>query len=302
MKILLSGSHGLIGQGLHKTLITDGHQIITIGRGNADLRWDALQMDPSPALLQDLDVIIHLAGENIAAKRWNSVQKERILRSRVETTHQLSRWAVRFAPSLNCFISASAMGYYGDRGNEVLTEISSPGKEFLSQVCCQWEEASEPVRAAGLRSLQLRLGTVLSADGGALTRILPLFRWGLGGRLGPGSQYFSWIALEDVLRAVQFLLQTPAISGPINLVAPESVTNAQLTSCLAHLVNRPALIPVPAFALKLALGEMAQALLLSSTRVYPEKLLQSGFQYKYPELAGALEVIFSSTVPGHQKL
>jgi uncharacterized protein len=292
MKLLISGANGLIGQELLPALQNQGHEVITLGRHKAHLLWDDLHGDFPPALLQGLEAIIHLAGENIASKRWTAAHKEKILKSRIETTCFLSRYAARHLPSLSCFISASAIGYYGNRGNDLLIEESGPGQGFLAHVCCEWERAIEPVREeASLRTVQLRLGTVLTARGGALKRLLPPFRWGLGGRLGSGKQYFSWISVEDVVRAILFILKTPSLTGPVNFSSPFPVTNAELTKLLGKALKRPTLFPVPSFMLNLLLGEMGQELLLSSARVYPQKLLQAGFEFKNPELSATLHAL-----------
>jgi uncharacterized protein len=293
MKILIAGSNGLIGQELLPALRNQSHEVVTLGRHKANLLWDDLRGDFPPDLLQGLETIIHLAGENIASKRWTAAQKERILTSRIETTRFLRQYAARHLPSLSCFISASAIGYYGNRGDELLIEESGSGQGFLAQVCREWEKAAEPVREASLRTVQLRLGTVLSTRGGALKRLLPFFRWGLGGRLGPGTQYFSWISVEDVVRAILFILKTPSLAGPVNFSSPFPVTNAELTKLLGKALKRPTLLPVPSVMLNLLLGEMGQELLLSSTRVYPQKLLQAGFEFNNPELLATLCALIS---------
>jgi uncharacterized protein len=293
MKVLISGSNGLIGQELLPALRNQSHEVITLGRHKANLLWDDLRGDSPPDRLLGLETIIHLAGENIASKRWTAAQKERILKSRIESTRFLRQYAARHLPSLSCFISASAIGYYGNRGDELLIEESGPGQGFLAQVCREWEKAAEPVHEAPLRTVQLRLGTVLSTRGGALKRLLPPFRWGLGGRLGPGTQYFSWISIEDVVRAILFILKTPSLTGPVNFSSPIPVTNAELTKLLGKALKRPTFFPVPSFMLNLLLGEMGQQLLLSSTRVYPQKLLQAGFEFRNPELLATLCALIS---------
>ncbi|MGZ8940731.1 MAG: TIGR01777 family oxidoreductase, partial [Limisphaerales bacterium] len=240
------------------------------------------------------EVFIHLAGENIAARRWSPEQKKRIRDSRVEATKRLAESLSREAPKLRVFIGASAVGFYGDRGDEILTEQSARGEGFLAETCEGWEAAAQPLREANVRVVHLRFGMILSGEGGALTKMLPFFRAGLGGRVGTGEQWVSWIALEDAVRLIEFALQNESVRGAYNAVAPEPVRNREFTSQLAQALKRPAFLPVPGLALRLLYGEMADALLLSSQRVMPERLQQAtGFIFRHPELSKALrEVLY----------
>jgi uncharacterized protein (TIGR01777 family) len=281
MRILLTGITGFIGRKLGERLVKEGHELVALVRDPqarlpfpVELRgWD------SPPL-EGIEAVIHLAGESIAARRWSKRQKERIISSRVETAKKLGR-IVKKPPLL---ISASGIGYYGDRGEEVLHEASAMGRGFLAEVCQEWESAAMEVGAS--RTVMLRTGMVLGREGGALARILPLFRAGLGGRLGSGRQWMSWIHLEDIVGLYLFALNQSSLSGPVNAVAPLPVTNEEFTRALAKAVGRPALLPVPSLALKLALGEMS-ALLLESQRV-KESVSQKGYTFAYPSLDQAL--------------
>ncbi len=240
-----------------------------------------------PSALEGVDAVVHLAGENIA-ERWTAAKKARIRDSRVKGTQLLCETLTRLSSPPKVLVSASAIGYYGDRGEETLTDDSPPGRGFLPEVCRAWEAATEPARQQGLRVVQLRLGVVLSVAGGALAKMLPPFRLGLGGVLGSGRQYMSWIALDDVVGTLQHAVVTDALQGPTNAVAPRAVTNQEFTKTLGKVLGRPTAMPLPAFAARLMFGEMADELLLASARVQPTKLLASGYQFRYPELAEAL--------------
>lgn len=286
MRILVTGITGFIGRRLGERLEEEGHDIVALVRDlgtrlpfPAELRsWDTDR-------IEGVDAIIHLAGEPIAARRWSEAQKRRILESRTETAKKLARMVK--APSV--VISSSGVGFYGDRGDEELTEASSRGNGFLADVCAEWENAAREIGAT--RTVLLRTGMVLGREGGALPKMLPPFRAGLGGRLGSGRQWVSWIHVEDLVNLFLFALANPEVEGPLNAVAPVPVTNEEFTKALARAVHRPALLPVPAFALKMALGEMS-ALLLESLRVR-ESVSVRGFEFKYPSLAGALAEIAS---------
>jgi uncharacterized protein len=294
MKILLTGSHGLVGSALRPLLRAQGHDVLALIRDRPveprrEARWDPATGFIDAQALEGLDAVVHLAGENLAGGRWTASRKAAIRDSRVLGTRLLSQTLAAAAQPPRVLISASAIGYYGDRGEEVLTEATLPGTGFLSQVCQEWEEATGPAAARGIGVVLLRFGVILSRTGGALTKMLPLFRLGLGGRLGHGRQFWSWIHIDDVAATILHAVQEQTLSGPVNVVSPQPVTNAEFTRTLAAVLGRPAVLPAPAFALKLALGEMADAALLSSARVLPEKLQRSGFRYRFPDLRGALE-------------
>ncbi|MCS7239408.1 MAG: TIGR01777 family oxidoreductase [Thermoguttaceae bacterium] len=285
MRILISGSSGLIGRAVVAHLVAQGHQITRLVRGgpSADrpaVYWDPLAEYLDPLPLEGFDAVIHLAGENIAARRWTPQQKDRIYRSRVQGTKLLSKTLAHLNRKPRVFLSASAVGYYGNRGDQLVDETAPAGSGFLATVARDWEEATAPAGEAQIRTVILRFGAVLSVEGGILPRLIPVFRWGLGGVLGPGTQYVSWVSLSDVLRVVSFLLTREDISGPVNITAPEPVTNRQLTKALARVLRRPAVFWVPAFALRMMLGEMAHELLLCSIRAIPRKLEQAGFTFQ----------------------
>jgi len=296
MKILISGSSGLIGSALverrRDAPSPPPHEVLRLVRrevrpGAAEISWDPAADRLDPAALEGLDAVVHLAGEKIV-QRWTTKNKTRILRSRVEPTRLLSGTLARLAAPPKVLLSASAIGYYGDRGDEELDEESPPGEGFLAGVCREWEAATEAATAGGIRVLRLRIGAVLDRHGGALARMLPLFRLGLGGRLGSGRQQFSWITLDDLVAAIEFLLQAGLPAGPVNLVAPQPVTNRQFAAALGRVLHRPAILPAPGFALRLVLGQLADEVLLSSARVLPRRLLAAGFSFCDAELGAAL--------------
>ncbi len=298
MKILVSGSHGLVGKSLVSSFTNDGHEVLKLVRrerkmGSPEIEWDPKRGVIDRKHLEGLDVVVHLAGESIAEGRWNDERKRLIRDSRVQGTRLLSDALGQLSRPPKTFLSASAIGYYGNRGDEILVETSAPGKDFLSGVCVQWEEATRSAAEKGISVVNLRFGVILSADGGALAKMLAPFRMGVGGRIGKGDQWMSWIALDDVVGAINFALTDTSLSGPINFVAPKPVTNAQFTKQLGVALSRPTLFPVPAFAARLAFGEMADALLLSSQRVKPERLQVAGYGFQYPELQNALRHVLS---------
>ena len=235
-----------------------------------------------------MDQVVHLAGENIADGRWTTSKKNSILQSRIQSTRLLCNALAQLSQPPQVLVSASATGFYGDRGEEVLTEESSRGSGFLAEVCQAWEENTEPARKAGIRCVQLRIGVVLSPEGGALAKMLPPFRLGLGGRIGSGEQYVSWITLADLLLVIDHCLATMSLSGPVNAVAPQPITNREFTRALGDALGRSTHFPFPRVVAKLVFGEMAEATLLASTRVQPSKLLASGFQFTSPAIADAL--------------
>jgi uncharacterized protein len=294
-RILISGVSGLIGSALVPFLESHVYEVTRLvrnqPRSSTELQWDPMQPIP-PALVSGFDAVIHLSGENVAG-RWTTAKKRRIRESRVISTRNLSQAITVAARKPQIFVCASAIGYYGTRGDEILAEESAPGSGFLAGVCHEWEEATSPTLDAGIRTVNLRIGIVLSEFGGALKQMLLPFRLGLGGPIGNGRQWWSWIHLDDLVAAVWHILQnsTDGLSGPVNLVSPNPVTNAEFTQTLARALHRPALLPVPAFVARLAFGELANEGLLASARVKPEKLLPSGFNFQFPELGEALSRI-----------
>ena len=296
MKILVTGSSGLIGSALVPLLTSQGQSVTRLVRskptpGEAGIYWDPSTKTIDTLSLEGFDAVVHLAGENIAAGRWTAKQKARIRDSRVKGTRLLAESLARLARRPAVLLCASAIGYYGDRGEEVLQESSPSGSGFLAEVCREWEAAAEPAARSGIRVVNLRMGVVLSLKGGALATMLLPFRLGVGGRIGDGKQYMSWIAIDDVVGAFSFALRSAALSGPVNVVAPNPVTNAEFTKTLGRVLGRPTVFPMPAFAARLAFGEMADALLLASARLDPAKFLATGFKFRFTELEPALRHI-----------
>jgi len=297
MKILVSGSHGLVGKALTTSLVNAGHEIVSLVRQSAndsEIEWHPNQGKINGQQLEGFDVVVHLAGESIASGRWTEEKKRKIRESRVKGTELLSSALARLSQPPSTFISASAIGFYGSRGDELLTEESAPGDGFLPEVCVAWEKATGQAEAKGIRTIHPRFGIILDEKGGALERMLTPFRMGVGGKVGNGKQWMSWIALEDVINALRFLIDEPGSEGPVNFTAPRPVTNADFTEALGSVLSRPTLFSVPAFAARLAFGEMADELLLSSAKVEPERLKESGYQFKHPELSSALKTILGS--------
>jgi uncharacterized protein len=292
-RILISGASGLIGTALVPTLEARGFSVTRLvrrrGSGDTDIEWDPTQ-PLRPELVSRFDAVIHLAGEPVMGL-WTDAKRARISNSRVLGTKHLSEALAKTSEPPRIFISGSATGYYGDRGDEVLREDSPPGEGFLPEVCRQWEAATKPAEDARIRTVHIRTGIVLSAKGGALQAMLPNFKLGLGGKIGSGRQWMSWIHMQDHIGAVHHILDHESVQGPTNLVAPSPVQNSQFTETLARVLSRPALLGVPAFALRLILGEMAQELLLASQRVEPAKLMGSEYKFKFQELQSALRNI-----------
>lgn len=290
-KILVSGVSGPIGAALLPALQQRGYQISRLVRGGASgpnqISWTPGQAIPAESI-SGFDAVVHLAGETIAG-RWTNAKNRRIRESRVPATQALAESLARATPPPKVFVSASAIGYYGNRDDQVLHEDSAPGKGFLSGVCIAWEAATEPAARAGIRTVQIRNGVVLSPKGGALGAMLTPFRLGLGGNMGNGRQWWSWIDVQDVAGTILHVLNTENLHGPVNGVSPNPVTNAEFTKVLASVLSRPAIFPMPAFAARLVLGEMADELLLASQRVQPTKLLASGYQFRHPDLRTSLE-------------
>jgi uncharacterized protein (TIGR01777 family) len=288
MDIAITGSHGLIGSALSASLRGAGHRVRPVVR-SAATGPDEISMDALD--LTGVDAVVHLAGEGIAEKRWTDEQKQKILDSRREGTAKIADAVV--ASGVPVLLSASAIGFYGNRGDELLTEESGPGEGFLVDVCRTWEGAAQPAVDGGARVAFLRTGIVLTPKGGALQKLLPLFKLGIGGRMGSGKQWVSWITLDDEVRAIRHLLEND-VAGPVNLTAPNPVTNEQEAKTLGRVLHRPAVVPTPAFGPRLLLGrELADSLLEDSQRVIPKRLLDSGFEHQHPELEAALRAILS---------
>ena len=291
-KILVSGSSGLIGAALVPALQSNGYEVVRLVRGasaSGRVGWDPAQ-PLAPESVSGFEVIIHLAGESIVG-RWTEAKKRRIRESRVQGTRALAAALAKAPQPPRLLISASAIGYYGNRGEETLREDSSSGEGFLPEVCREWEAAAAPASKAGIRAVQMRFGVVLSALGGALQKMLLPFRMGVGGKVGNGRQWMSWIAIDDLVGAIQHVIKTDTLQGPVNGVGPGPVRNAEFTKTLASVLSRPAIFPMPGFAARLAFGQMADELLLASQRVEPAKLMASGYVFQKPDLSTALEDI-----------
>jgi len=318
VNVLVTGGHGLIGTALVASLVGDGHRVVRLVRGpdpgarapaaspsapptaspsasppaSVDVRWDPVQGTLDAGALEraaPVDCVVHLAGAGIGDRRWNPARKAEILSSRTASTALLATTIARLDPRPGVVVSGSAIGYYGDRGDEILTEQARRGTGFLADVCEAWERAMAPATDAGIRTVLLRTGIVLAAGGGVLAKQLPVLRLGVGGPLGSGRQYQSWISLTDEVGAIRYALDTPGISGPLNATAPEPATNATLTAALGRHLHRPTRLPVPAMALRLALGaEMASELVLASQRVVPEVLQDHGYTFVHPSLDAAI--------------
>lgn len=295
VKIALTGGTGFIGRRLVRRLTEEGHALHMLVRpGRTGIGpsvecsvWDVLAGEPPAAALAEADAVIHLAGEPVA-QRWTPETKRRIRESRVTATRRLVAALARLPQRPRVLVCASAIGYYGSRGDEILTEDSAPGRGFLPEVCVAWEQAAAGAETHGLRVVRLRIGIVLGPEGGALARMLPPFRLGAGGRLGPGTQWMSWIHVEDLVDLIRLALSSDNLRGPVNAVAPTPVRNTEFTETLARILRRPALVPAPALALRLLFGEMGEEVLLASQRVLPKAAEAVGFAFRYPELGAAL--------------
>lgn len=291
MNILMSGAGGFIGRAAAKALCAKGHRVVRLVRPPAEGGGDSVVWEPSCGRLDTVpfepDAVVHLAGENIFG-RWTEAKKRRICNSRIQSTTLLAERLAVMSHKPMVLVCASAVGFYGHRGDVVLTEAATSGEGFLCTVCRDWEAAAESARRAGIRTVSLRFGMVLAAHGGAMAKMLPVFRMGLGGTLGDGCQWTSWVALTDAVRALEFVIQHDTLDGPVNIVAPQPVRNAELTQRLGHTLHRPALLPVPSVMLRLILGDFANEALLADIRAVPEKLLKAGFSFHYPALADAL--------------
>jgi uncharacterized protein (TIGR01777 family) len=294
MRILISGSSGLIGSAFIRAASAAKHTPVPLVRRRgiaSSVYWDPENGTIDSAALEGIDAAVHLAGENIASRRWTAAQKERILNSRVKGTELLCSALGRMNPPPRVMISASAIGYYGDCGDRRLTESSPAGSDFLADVCREWERATAAASAAGIRVVLLRTGIVLAKEGGALPKMVTPFKLGVGGRIGTGKQYMSWIDLEDEVQVIFHCIQNESIQGPVNSAAPSAVTNAEFTKTLGRGLSRPSVFPLPAFVARAVLGEMADALLLSSQRVEPAKLLASGYAFRHTNLEETLRKI-----------
>jgi uncharacterized protein (TIGR01777 family) len=290
VRIAITGASGFIGTALRRSLEADGHTVVSISRsagGPGTVRWDPAAGQLDAGALEGLDGVVHLAGEGIADKRWTPSRKAAILESRKQGTTLLADTLASLSEKPPVLVSGSAIGFYGDRGDEVLTEESAAGTDYLAQICLAWEAATAAASDAGIRVAHVRTGIVLGA-GGVLGKMLPLFKLGIGGRLGTGDQWMSWIAIDDEVAAIRFLLEHD-VRGPVNLTAPNPVTNRDFTKALGESVHRPAVVPVPKFGPKLLLGkELADLLLFGSQRVLPTVLTDAGFEFRYRDLESAL--------------
>jgi len=291
MKVLIAGASGLVGSALIPPLKADGAEVTRLVRSTpkpGEIEWHPNQDAMDAARLEGFDAIINLAGENVAGGRWTEDQKRKIHDSRVNGTHLLSEAMAKLAKPPHAFLCASATGFYGDREDEVLDEHSDSGGGFLAGVCREWEKATEPAVAAGVRVVNLRFGVILSREGGMLSKLLTPFKMGMGGKVGSGKQFISWVAIDDVTSAIKLALSDETFRGPVNVVSPNPVTNEVFTKTLGHVLSRPTALAMPAFAARLAFGEMADEMLLASQYVVPKRLMDAGYEFKYPELEGAL--------------
>lgn len=298
MKILVTGASGLVGTALSPALKNAGHEVYKLVRSapNAaagEISWNPERGEIDAASLEGMEAVIHLAGESVSEGRWTDEKKRRIRESRAKGTRLLSETLAQLKRKPRTLLSASATGFYGNRGMEVLTEQSASGDDFLSEVCREWELATQPAAQSGIRVANLRFSVILTVKGGALKKMLTPFKLGVGGKVGSGEQYMSWIALDDAVGVILFALATESLRGPVNVVAPHAVTNLEFTKTLGRVLSRPTIFSVPSFAARLAFGEVADALLLSSARVEPSRLKEAGYQFKYPELESAMHHIIS---------
>jgi uncharacterized protein (TIGR01777 family) len=292
MKVAVTGASGLVGSAVMQVLKDEGHEVYAMVRRPAaspsELTWDPATGHVDSGRLSKMDAVVHLAGENIANKRWSEEQKRSIRNSRLDVTYKLATAISAVSPRPSVLVGASAIGFYGNRGEQILSENSSMGEGFLAQLCHDWEDATLPAAASEVRVVNARISMVLSSRGGALGKLLPIFKMGAGGPIGSGAQYMSWIDETDLARAIAFTLSNENISGPVNMSAPNPVTNKEFTKVLASVLGKPAFLPVPPAALRLAMGELADELLLASQKVMPTVLQREGFRFEYPELDRAL--------------
>ena len=300
MKVIVTGSTGLVGRALVRSLLAEGHEVARLVRGDsqqfkapgtAAVRWDPARGEIDAQALEGHDAAVHLAGEPIAEGRWDEAKKRRVLESRAKGTRVLAEALAGLNAKPRVLVSASATGFYGNRGDEILREESASGEDFVSEVCREWEKGTLAASQAGIRVVHLRIGLVLSTEGGSLPRMLTPFKLGLGGKLGDGRQYVSWITLEDLVGVIRRAIEDEHLRGPVNAVAPGAVTNAEFTKAIGHALGRPTFMAVPAFAARLAFGEIADELLLASTRVEPARLKEAGYEFKHPEIEGAMRAV-----------
>ena len=291
MHIAITGASGLVGKELTPLLTTGGHEVSRLVRrtpNEGEIRWDPQASTFDASALDGVDAVVHLAGKNIASNRWNAKVKAEIRDSRVGPTRALCEGLARMQNPPKTLVCASAIGFYGDRGDQTLNESAAAGEGYLPEVCQQWEAATQPASEAGIRVVNLRFGVILSPKDGALKKMLLPFQMGGGGILGSGKQYMSWIAIDDAAGAVLHAIMTDDLQGPVNTVAPDSCTNHTFTKTLGRVLSRPTILPMPAFAARLVMGEMADDLLLASTRVEPQRLLETGYEFRQPTLEDAL--------------
>ncbi len=291
MRVAISGASGLVGTALRKKLEQADHKIIPMVRKQSsgeEIFWNPSSGRIDTQMFESIDVVVHLAGESIAEGRWNSEKKQRIRDSRVKGTALIADTIAGLTNKPKVFVCASAIGFYGDGRTESMDESAGPGDGFLADVCKEWEAACKPAISAGIRTVQTRFGVILSKDGGALSKMLFPFKMGGGGIVGSGNQVWSWISIDDTIGAIVHAIENESVSGPINVTAPNASTNAEFTKSLGHVLGRPTLVPLPAFAARLVLGEMADALLLASSRVIPKKLEETGYKFQHEHLEPAL--------------
>jgi len=292
LNIVITGASGLIGSVLRPFLSTGGHRVFRLVRqkpvSEDELFWDPRKGRIDLDKIGPVDVIIHLAGENLATGRWTTAKRRRIMESRTRSTKLIAETAINLNPRPKVLVSASAIGYYGDRGPETLSEKSDRGSDFISEVCERWEKAAAPVEGKGIRTVFMRIGVVLTPRGGALKKMLPVFKSGFGGRLGSGKQVMSWVGIDDVIGAIYHAIGEERLEGPVNVVSPFPVTNARFSKTLGKVVRRPVLLRTPETAIKAVFGQMGKEIVLSSTRVLPEKLLSSGYRFRTPDLEETL--------------
>lgn len=300
MKIIISGASGLMGKALTDALRADGHNVAHLVRAGGspsadDILWDPASGRIDAAALEDADAVLNLNGASIAGGRWTRAYKALLGISRIEPTRLLVATFAQLQRKPRVFLSASAVGFYGSRGNEILTETSPPGTDFLALLASDWEAEAARAAQSGIRTVLLRFGVILSSSGGALPRMLLPFRFGLGGRFGSGEQWMSWIAIEDAVGIVRAAIEDERFAGPINVVAPTPLRNAEFTRVVARTLHRPAIFSAPAFALRMMLGEMADALLLVSQRAVPERLTAMGYSFRFPDFDAALQAALGRT-------
>ena len=291
MRVAITGATGMVGAALSRGLRAGGCEVVAVSRHPVPggVVWNPERRELPLTELAGIGAVVHLAGESLSSGRWTPRRKERLRDSRIAVTRWFSQILPQLSPVPRVLVSASAVGIYGDRGDEVLTESSACGSDFLANLAAEWESAADPARQAGIRVVHPRFGMILSPRGGALAKLQPVFRLGLGGRFGTGRQWVSWITIDDVVEGIRHAIDDASLSGPVNFTAPAPVTNGQFTDALARAVRRPAIVRVPSFALRLVLGEMAQRTILASQRVTPVRLGESGYVMRFPEIVGALD-------------